>query len=62
MDALERHLSSALGLKVEMSARGHRGAVQISFADLEQLEWIARRLSSLRGGPGGGSRRPVLAA
>ena len=45
-----------------MSARGRRGAVQISFADLEQLEWIARRLSSLRGGPEGGSRRPVLAA
>ena len=27
-----------------------------------KLEWIARRLSSLRGGPEGGSRRPVLAA
>lgn len=60
--ALERHLSKSLGLKVEMSARGPCGAVQISFADLEQLEWIARRLSSLRSGPGGGSRRPVLAA
>jgi len=62
MAALERHLSDALGLKVEMSARGQCGAVQISFADLEQLEWLARRLLSLRGGPGGGSRRPVLAA
>lgn len=62
MAALERHLSSALGLKVEMSARGRRGAMQISFADLEQLECIARHLSSFRARPRAGSKSPGLAA
>jgi ParB family chromosome partitioning protein len=44
--ALERHLSGALGLEVEMTTKGGQGAVQISFANIEQLECIARHLSS----------------
>ncbi len=44
--ALERHLSGALGLQVEMTTKGRQGAVQISFANIEQLECIARHLSS----------------
>jgi ParB family chromosome partitioning protein len=44
--ALERHLSGALGLEVEMTTEGRQGAVQISFASIEQLECIARHLSS----------------
>ncbi len=60
--ALERHLSGVLGLKVEMTTRGWQGAVQISFADLEQLEWIARHLSSLGVRPEAGPKYPGLAA
>jgi ParB family chromosome partitioning protein len=44
--ALERHLSGAIGLEVEMTTKGRQGAVQISFANIEQLECIARHLSS----------------
>ncbi len=47
MAALERHLSGALGLEVEMLAEGRQGAVQISFANAQQLEWIVLHLSSL---------------
>ena len=46
--ALERKLSAALGMKVELSDEGQQGNVRISFADLDQLEWIARQLSSQR--------------
>lgn len=58
MAALERHLSCALGLKVEVSAEGRRGAVRVSFADIEQLEWIARQLSSSRARAKAGAKRP----
>lgn len=47
MAALERHLYGALGLRVEMQAEGRQGAMQISFANVQQLEWIVRHLSSL---------------
>jgi ParB/RepB/Spo0J family partition protein len=45
--ALERHLSSRLGAPVEISRHGRTGAISIGFETAEQLETIARRLSSL---------------
>ncbi len=60
--ALERHLSGVLGLKVEMTARGRQGAVRISFADLGQLESIARHLSSFGVRSGVAPKYPGLAA
>jgi ParB family chromosome partitioning protein len=47
MAALERHLSRALGLDVAVSAKGGEGSLQISYADLEQLEWLVRHLLSM---------------
>ena len=43
--ALEADLSSALGLKVEISDRDGQGEVRIHYAALEQLDEICRRLS-----------------
>lgn len=60
--ALERHLSDALGLKVEMRAQGGRGAVQIFFSDFAQLEWLARHLSSFGLRSGRAPKYPGLAA
>ncbi len=62
MAALERHLSSALGLKVEMMTNGRQGAVQISFANIGQLAWILRHLSSFGIHSEAGPSCPGLAA
>ncbi|MFM8820999.1 MAG: ParB/RepB/Spo0J family partition protein [Phenylobacterium sp.] len=43
--ALESDLSSALGLEVAITDRGGRGEVRVSYATLEQLDEICRRLS-----------------
>jgi len=43
--ALERRLSDALGLKVVIDHRGEGGAVRVSYADLDQLDEIVRRLT-----------------
>ncbi len=47
MAALERHLSRALGLDVAVSAKGGEGGLRISYANLEQLEWLVRHLLSM---------------
>ena len=44
--ALEKLVSEAIGLKVEITHRGEGGAVLISYSTLDQLEDICRRLQS----------------
>ncbi|MGI9371440.1 MAG: ParB/RepB/Spo0J family partition protein [Hyphomicrobiales bacterium] len=43
--ALERELSSVLGLKVDISSAGEAGQLRISYTNLEQLDDICKRLS-----------------
>ena len=47
MAALERHLSRALGLKVGVSAKAGEGNLRISYANIDQLEWLVRHLLSM---------------
>ena len=42
--ALERRVSDALGLNVTIEHRGKGGVVHVSYADLEQMEEVLRRL------------------
>jgi ParB family chromosome partitioning protein len=42
--ALERRVSDALGLNVTIEHRGKGGTVHVSYADLEQMEEVLRRL------------------
>jgi ParB family transcriptional regulator, chromosome partitioning protein len=42
---MERQLSDALGLKVEISDRGEKGQVRISYETLEQFEDVLERLT-----------------
>lgn len=42
--ALEKELAQALGLDVTLVAKGAGGALTIRYADLEQLDMLARRL------------------
>lgn len=42
--ALERELSTALGLDVSLSTRGAGGELSIRYASLDQLDMLARRL------------------
>jgi ParB family chromosome partitioning protein len=44
--ALERDLSTVLGLKVEIRFRGHGGALVLHYQSLEQLDDILHRLNS----------------
>lgn len=44
--ALEADLSEQLGLTVEIRHTGERGAVQIHFSNLEQLDEVCRRLTA----------------
>ena len=43
--ALERQLGDMLGLKVEVSHKGERGTVKLSYSTLDQLDLICQRLS-----------------
>jgi len=43
--ALEKRLSDALGLKVDIRDKGGKGSLGITYATLEQLEDICRRLA-----------------
>ncbi len=47
--ALEQDLSDVLGFKVEISDRSGKGEIRISYANLEELDDICRRLSSAAG-------------
>lgn len=60
--ALERYLSSLLGLNVEMTTHGRSGALTLSFEDFGELEKVARHISSFALGPGAGRGCPGLAA
>jgi hypothetical protein len=60
--ALEHHLSSALGLEVEMMTEGQQGNMKISYANIEQLEWLVRHLSSIGAHCEPEPTRPGLAA
>jgi ParB family transcriptional regulator, chromosome partitioning protein len=42
--ALEQDLADALGLKVSLSDRGGKGELTLSYANLEQLDDLCRRL------------------
>jgi len=42
--ALEQDLADALGLKVTLSDRGGKGELTLSYANLEQLDDLCRRL------------------
>jgi ParB family chromosome partitioning protein len=44
--ALERRLSDALGLTVEINARGQGGEVRVRYKTLEQFEALSRKLAS----------------
>lgn len=44
--ALERRLSDALGLTVEVNARGQGGEVRVRYKTLEQFEALSRKLAS----------------
>jgi ParB family chromosome partitioning protein len=44
--ALEQDLSEILGLKVEIADRGGKGEIRLSYASLDALDDICRRLSS----------------
>lgn len=57
-----RRLSDRLGLKVEVATCGWAGTVRIAFEDIEQLERIARHLSSFGTRSDLGRRTPGLAA
>lgn len=47
MAALERHLAHAIGLEVAVSARDGQGHLRISYANIDQLEWLVRRLLAM---------------
>ena len=64
---LERRLSAALGLEVAVRTDGETGAdsaggIEISFATIEQFEWIVRRLLALGGQTKPAPTHPGLAA
>jgi ParB family chromosome partitioning protein len=44
--ALEKRLTDALGLAVEISHRGAGGEVRVRYKTLEQLDGLCRRLGS----------------
>ena len=44
--ALERELSSVLGLKVDITSSGETGQLRISYTNLEQLDDVCKRLSN----------------
>ncbi len=43
--AMEKNVGEALGLKVEIAAKGAGGTVTVRYASLEQLEDLCRRLT-----------------
>lgn len=43
--ALERDLTAAVGLPVDINDGGGRGVVSIRYASLDELDWLCRRLS-----------------
>ncbi len=43
--ALERDLTAAVGLPVDISDAGGQGVVSIRYASLDELDWLCRRLS-----------------
>lgn len=45
--ALEQDLADALGLKVQLADRGGKGELTLSYASLEQLDELCRRLMKL---------------
>lgn len=45
--AFEKTLSDALGMKVTISEKGQGGVLKLNYKSLEQLDEIARRLSSI---------------
>lgn len=45
--AFEKTLSDALGMKVSISEKGQGGVLKLNYKSLEQLDEIARRLSSV---------------
>lgn len=64
---LERRLSAALGLEVMVRTDGEAdpntaGGIEISFATIEQFEWIVRRLLALGGQTKPAPTHPGLAA
>jgi ParB family chromosome partitioning protein len=44
--AIEKSLSDALGLRVELRPNGEKGEVRISYQSLDQLESICRLLTA----------------
>lgn len=60
--ALERHLSRAMGLEVALSDGDGHGDLRISYANIDQLEWLARRLLAMSAHQEPEPTRPGLAA
>ena len=44
IDALEKHLTEQLGLRVEISFSGKGGTLRIHYSDLDQLDGLLVRL------------------
>ena len=54
---MERLLSDALKMPVEIQVDGEGGSVRIGYADLDQLDEICGRLQKASGSPGLGEPR-----